>query len=137
MKERIVALLGAEKISPAKFAEILGVQRSGISHILSGRNQPSLDMLTKILNHFPNISAEWLLRGQGAIYHEPSDSVIPERIELPKIAASVPDPADITDIPEIPVIPRETVLENPTHATPAERIVIFYPDHTFEIFNQR
>lgn len=68
MKERILAFLQSENKSYAQFAEEIGVQPSGISHILSGRNNPSLDFVVKMLHKYNSLSAEWLLFGQGAMY---------------------------------------------------------------------
>jgi len=68
MKDRILAFLNSENKSYAQFAEEIGVQPSGISHILSGRNNPSLDFITKMLQKYPSLSAEWLLFGRGAMY---------------------------------------------------------------------
>ena len=68
MKERILSFLHSENKSYAQFAEEIGVQPSGISHILSGRNNPSLDFIIKMLQKYPLLSAEWLLFGQGAMY---------------------------------------------------------------------
>ena len=68
MKERILAFLQNENRSYAQFAEEIGVQASGISHILSGRNNPSLDFVVKMLLKYPSLSAEWLLFGRGAMY---------------------------------------------------------------------
>ncbi|MDP4223940.1 MAG: helix-turn-helix transcriptional regulator, partial [Bacteroidota bacterium] len=51
---------------------MIGVQPSGISHILSGRNKPSLDFVLKMLERYPFISTEWLLFGKGSMYSEPS-----------------------------------------------------------------
>jgi transcriptional regulator with XRE-family HTH domain len=68
MKERILAFLQSENKSAAQFAEEIGVQPSGISHILSGRNNPSLDFVMKMLHKYSSLSAEWLLFGQGAMY---------------------------------------------------------------------
>ncbi|MCU0378958.1 MAG: helix-turn-helix domain-containing protein [Bacteroidales bacterium] len=68
MKERILAFLQSENKSYAQFAEEIGVQPSGISHILSGRNNPSLDFVVKMLQKYPSLSAEWLLFGRGAMY---------------------------------------------------------------------
>jgi len=70
MKSRLTQFLQLEKLSPARFADILGVQRSGISHILSGRNKPGFDLMEKILNKFPDINAEWLITGKGKMYKE-------------------------------------------------------------------
>ena len=49
MKERLVQLLDLEQITPSKFADIIGVQRSSVSHVISGRNKPSLDFILKML----------------------------------------------------------------------------------------
>ncbi len=68
MKERILAFLQSENKSYAQFAEEIGVQPSGISHILSGRNNPSLDFVVKMLHKYTSVSAEWLLFGRGAMY---------------------------------------------------------------------
>jgi len=68
MKERILAFLQSENKSAAQFAEEIGVQPSGISHILSGRNNPSLDFVMKMLYKYSSLSAEWLLFGRGAMY---------------------------------------------------------------------
>jgi transcriptional regulator with XRE-family HTH domain len=68
MKDRILAFLQSENKSAAQFAEEIGVQPSGISHILSGRNNPSLDFVMKMLHRYSSLSAEWLLFGRGAMY---------------------------------------------------------------------
>ena len=51
--------------SASSFAEKIGVQRSSISHILSGRNKPSLDFVLKVLSSFPEVELYWLLNGKG------------------------------------------------------------------------
>jgi len=68
MKDRISKILRLEGMTAAKLAEEIGVQASGISHILSGRNNPSTDFLIKILDRFRGINAEWLLTGKGNMY---------------------------------------------------------------------
>lgn len=70
MKERLIEFLKAENKSSAQFAEEIGVQPSGISHILSGRNNPSLDFVLKMLEKYKFISTEWLLFGTGSMYKE-------------------------------------------------------------------
>lgn len=67
MKDRIVQIIEKEGLTPSKFAEIIEVQRSNISHILAGRNKPSLDFLQKIMAAFPHISGDWLLTGSGTM----------------------------------------------------------------------
>lgn len=64
MTERIKYIMEQEGLSPAQFADSIGIQRSRISHILLGRNNPSLDLVTKILAKFPNYDSDWLLFGE-------------------------------------------------------------------------
>jgi transcriptional regulator with XRE-family HTH domain len=70
MKNRILKILNNERISATKFADIIGVQRSSISHIISGRNKPSFDFIYKTIEKFPDINAEWLINGKGNMYKE-------------------------------------------------------------------
>jgi len=70
MKERILEFLRSENKSSAQLAEEIGVQPSGISHIISGRNNPSLDFVLKMLDRYNYLSSEWLLFGRGAMYRD-------------------------------------------------------------------
>lgn len=68
MKDRILKFLSSENKTSAQFAEEIGVQPSGVSHILSGRNNPSLDFVLKMLHRYPNLSTEWLLFGREPMF---------------------------------------------------------------------
>jgi transcriptional regulator with XRE-family HTH domain len=70
MKDRLLKFINDEEISATRFADEIGVQRSSISHILSGRNKPSYDFIQKILTRYPVLNAEWLLLGKGKMYKE-------------------------------------------------------------------
>jgi transcriptional regulator with XRE-family HTH domain len=70
MKERLLEFLRAENKSSAQLAEDIGVQASGISHILSGRNNPSLDFVLKMLEKYQFLSTDWLLFGKGSMYKD-------------------------------------------------------------------
>ncbi|QNP51399.1 helix-turn-helix domain-containing protein [Hymenobacter qilianensis] len=65
MVERIRQILQTRQLSPTQFADALGLARPIISHVLSGRNKPSLEVVQKIIAAFPDISLPWLLSGQG------------------------------------------------------------------------
>jgi transcriptional regulator with XRE-family HTH domain len=65
MKDRIVQFLVSEKISPAEFADKIGVQRSSMSHILNGRNYPSAAFIQKMLQVYPALNSRWLMIGDG------------------------------------------------------------------------
>ena len=70
MNKRIQQFIEIENLSPSKLADKLGIQRSGISHILQERNKPSYDFIVKFLKAFPNVNPDWLLTGQGKIYRD-------------------------------------------------------------------
>ncbi|MDR2011067.1 MAG: helix-turn-helix domain-containing protein [Bacteroidales bacterium] len=71
MKDRIAKIIREEGYTATKFADEIGVQASSISHILSGRNNPSLDFIIKIVERFRGINPEWLLTGKGYMYKSP------------------------------------------------------------------
>ena len=112
--ERLKIVLDYYGLSAASFADKIGVQRSSISHILSGRNKPSLDFVMKILNTYPEVDLYWILNGKG---HFPSQS-LETRTQLvsdEKVEKSFK--SGINSDLEI------------------ERIVIFYSDSTFKSFS--
>jgi len=65
MQNRVKQVIESKAFTSSRFADHIGVPRATISHILSGRNKPSLEVVQKILDAFPDISAEWLVKGQG------------------------------------------------------------------------
>ena len=75
MKDRIILLIKAKNLTAAQFADEIGVQKSSISHILSGRNNASLDFIQKILLCYPEVSMEWLMFGKGPIFKSPETVV--------------------------------------------------------------
>jgi transcriptional regulator with XRE-family HTH domain len=141
MKDRIQAFLQNENKSYAQFAEEIGVQPSGISHILSGRNNPSLDFVIKMLHKYPALSAEWLLFGRGAMYKYASQPTLFDS-EMPQVPSDresagespnpLPDLREAQEGMETPV--REKVESELDSGSPARRlirIVMFYSDKSF------
>ncbi len=99
----------------SSFAERIGVQRSSISHIISGRNKPSLDFVLKILSAYPDVEMYWLLNGKGSF---PSDESSKE-----------------TEIKnEISSKDEKIAFPSTNKEKPIEKIVIFYKDGTFKSF---
>ncbi|PKQ67015.1 helix-turn-helix transcriptional regulator [Labilibaculum manganireducens] len=140
MKNRIVQLINSEGLTSSKFADTIGVQRSSISHILSGRNNPSLDFVQKILTSFPSIDPNWLISGMGNMYKS-QDS--PSLFQEPEISR-----APLETLPNHPPklnketinIPRsnpEPMLEMSafTSGKQIEKVVVFYTDKTFKEYN--
>ena len=134
MKDRILQFLKAENKSSAQLAEEIGVQPSGISHILAGRNKPSLDFVMKMLEKYKFLSTEWLLFGKGNMYREP---------EMQKL---FDDSQYISaDDEKIPEQSRETVrknerkeilsIDNEEDKPALERIVWFFEDGSFREYS--
>lgn len=71
MVDRINLILKAKNLTYRQFAEEIGIQPSGMSHILSGRNRPSLDFVMKVVNRYPEIDIKWLTLGEGEMYVSP------------------------------------------------------------------
>jgi DNA-binding XRE family transcriptional regulator len=94
------------------FAEKIGVQRSSISHILSGRNKPSLDFVLKVLSSFPDVELYWLLNGKGNFPSQKDNKLTND-----------------------PLIPVKSISEFNKTEKEIDRIIIFYKDGTFENFN--
>lgn len=68
MKDKIVQLMKSEGLSSSRLAEILEIQPSGVSHLVSGRNKPGFDLLQKILRRFPDINPYWLMLDDEVMY---------------------------------------------------------------------
>lgn len=78
MVDRIKSLMDYFQLSPAQFADRIRVQRSALSHVLSGRNNPSLDFILKVKGAFPTISLDWLTLGHGNRFIVNEDVVRPQ-----------------------------------------------------------
>jgi len=79
--KRITQILEEQQLSSSVFADTIGVQRSSISHVLSGRNKPSLEFILKTVRAFPAYSTDWLLFGKSsespATYPDPVEQASP------------------------------------------------------------
>ena len=83
--KRISNILEEQQLSSSAFADTIGVQRSSISHVLSGRNKPSLEFILKIIRAFPSYSTDWLLFGEetdaAKAYQQPADNSVETQAE--------------------------------------------------------
>ncbi len=146
MKDRIKQIMENEHLTPARFADKLQINRAIISHILNGRNNPSLDVVTKILDDMPHINPEWLLKGTGNMYKEGvvtdilSDEPDLFRQHVMKTGsesnnAEKPQEIDVKS-PASSVQFAENKSTDLVKAVDKKitQIIIYYSDHTFEIF---
>ena len=99
------------QLTASLFADKVGVQRSSISHILSGRNKPSLDFILKVTSVFNDVDIHWLLNGKGS---------------FPKTDNST-NKSSYTTTPS---------LFNSNEGKMIQRIVVFYSDGTFDEFKK-
>ena len=82
MKDRIAHIIRAQNLTAAEFALRLGIQPSNISHLLSGRNNPSLDFVKKIKETFPEYNLDWIVFGTGPMtLSEPSRDSFQEALK--------------------------------------------------------
>ena len=140
MKDRIAHIIRAKNLTAAEFALRLGIQPSNISHLLSGRNNPSLDFVKKLNETFPEYSLEWIIFGRGPItVSEPFAPVTPI------------EPVSTDTYVEIPVEPmaEETLFDQPKaeekrldQLMPSptgnlKQIILVYSDNSFEQLSPR
>jgi transcriptional regulator with XRE-family HTH domain len=84
MVDRIKQIMEFYELTPASFAEQIGINRSNLTHLFSGRNQPSLDLAKKILHYYPEIKTEWLIMGVGEMLRNNEDRELGEKIQNEK-----------------------------------------------------
>ncbi|MBO7204280.1 MAG: helix-turn-helix transcriptional regulator [Bacteroidales bacterium] len=128
MNKRIQQFLEIENLSPSKLADMLGLQRSGISHILAGRNKPSYDFILKFLRTFPNINPDWLLMGKGKIYRNGENDQNNQNEEnTPQLSINFEENQEFyeesDEATEIKIIEKKI-----------NRITLFYNDGSFQEF---
>lgn len=112
--EQLNKIMDYYGLSASAFAELIQVQRSSISHILSGRNKPSLDFILKLNVAFPDINLYWLLNETGDMIDSSSSSTATkDTISRKEVLQSTP-------------------VNHKSNLKKIERIVIFYKDGTFE-----
>jgi transcriptional regulator with XRE-family HTH domain len=131
MKERILEFLKAENKSSAQFAEEIGVQPSGISHILSGRNNPSLDFILKMLEKYSFLSTEWLLFGKGNMYSDQGMQNIFQETSFEVTERKPEITSKITNRETSGQDSKATGIAKEKKVLQPEKIVLFYSDHTF------
>lgn len=110
---RLKKLMEHHQLSASTFADKVGVQRSSISHILSGRNKPSLDFILKVTSEFKDVDIHWLLKGKGV---------------FPKIVVSAEK-----STPTTPSLFNDNSVSN---GKKIQRIVVFYNDGTFDEYQK-
>lgn len=142
MKTRIKELISYEKSTAAQFANEIGIAPSSLHHIVSGRNNPSLEVIQKILNRFPHLNAEWLINGKGNRFKE---LVQGELFSMPKEDSRATDGFQTKLIEQEDTRTLNTPIQQNMDAIPplvnadssktVDKIMILYKDKSFDIYN--
>jgi len=129
MIDRIQLILKSKNLSSSQFADEIQVQRSSISHILSGRNKPSLDFIMKILSAYSEVNADWLIFGKGQmVRQEKSDQKNVEQINTNLPPTIKKDEVVLEKETSPPV--QQQIFDNNNDAI--EKIIVFYRNRTFQ-----
>lgn len=148
IKDRISHILRAKNLTATQFAELMQIQPSNVSHLLSGRNKPSLDFLIKLKEVFPEYNYEWIILGKKPITTNDSNIISKEsvfdKVEMTQHNENVEDTEnvivskshdlDTNDNPVDSLIPKIT---NNSTSSSLKQIIYVYDDHTFEVYNVR
>ncbi|MEG9326785.1 helix-turn-helix transcriptional regulator [Salinimicrobium catena] len=126
--KRLHKIMEYHELSAASFADKIDVGRSSISHLLSGRNKPSLDFVMKIVSAFPDVELYWLLNGKGSFPKK--EEKAPAPVAHKPVSASQPQARDLfSNSDEV-----ATAMAAGDSRKEIRRIVLFYSDGTFEAF---
>ncbi len=144
MNDRFKKLMLHYNMSPSNFADEIGVNRPGISHIISGRNKPGVDLIQKVLKRFPEVSTDWLLMGIGSMLHVDNDGAKIHAEPAETKAAKKPIQS-LFQIEEEQEIPEEKIVETRQEqpkkhieiqaTSRIKRITVYYQDGSFEDFS--
>ncbi|MEX0967935.1 MAG: helix-turn-helix transcriptional regulator [Bacteroidia bacterium] len=149
INERIRQIMEQKKLSPSSFADAVDVSRPVISHILSGRNKPGLDLLQKVVEIFTDVNPRWLLTGKGTKAQEhppapekpaqrPANHAAREEDAAPYFTGAPSGEGESAPkyAPQEPVKPvsPQTHAENRSASTP-EQIILLFPDGSFRMFH--
>ena len=131
IKDRIKMIMEKENMASGAFAESIGIQQSTLSHILNGRNNPSLDVIMKVHQKYNYVNLEWLLYGQGNMSEETIQPTSDFQPSLFAENAIIPLESPETSHKEI-VKQEIRYIEKPSRKI--TEIRIFFDDNTYETF---
>lgn len=144
MNNRLKQFLSAENITQAQFADSINVVRASVSHVLSGRNNPSFDFIKAMMQRYPNLNIDWLMFGKGKMYKDSASAPepdIPEDLLFPET-----DPDDTPGIQtSVQIVEKSDKIETLSEMKSSDRevqvtanqrkvlkIIILFDDGTFQ-----
>lgn len=130
--QKLELILSYYQLTASSFADKIGVQRSSISHLLSGRNKPGLEFVIKIVEFFPEVDLYWFLMDVGSF---PKSEIIPTKEEpLKQEEIKFKEPQELNSTPKVTA----TIVEQPNpgkaEASTIDKIVVLYKDGSFKSY---
>jgi transcriptional regulator with XRE-family HTH domain len=149
--KRLEIILDYNGLNASSFADKIGVQRSSLSHLLSGRNKPSLDFILKIIEVFPDVDLYWILNGKGTFPKSENNVIlksasptptIPSKIELTEkeipadlFSEKIAEPKNSAEEKFENKFPNTQNSASQNKEAEIDRIVIFYKNGTFKTYS--
>ncbi len=125
---RLQKILDYYSISATELSNQISFNRSTISHLLSGRNKPSLDFVMKVLQKFPEVELYWLMNGKGKFPIEKNDSPL----STPTFQNKLKKPLPLKKEEKLKLDPNQ--FSNSGASNEIDRIIIFFKDGSFKSF---
>ena len=142
MKDRIAHIIRAKNLTAAEFATQLGIQPSNISHLLSGRNNPSLDFVKKLKETYPEYNLDWIIMGRGPMtvsepFVESKPLQKPEPFEsgVAENEIVAPKPTLFSELRVLSESGEQPHVRN--EDARLKQMIFVYDDHSFEILLPR
>jgi len=127
LNDKVKSILAQLQMTPSHFADEIGVQRSSISHILSGRNRPSLEIIQKVVTRFPEFTYEWLLE-QTQEESTPTSTYDIRQPNRPAFSRVVNKKGGSLEVSDLHA---SATLGEKENSRVIEKILIFFNDKTF------
>lgn len=144
MKERIEQIIRAKNLTATEFAMKLGIQPSNVSHLLAGRNNPSLEFVKKLKETFPEYNLDWIIFGKGPVtVSEPFKEVLPVLEPMTDLKVEKNEQLPVDDFANTLFDTRnlevQSVADNQCEKknNPLKSIILVYQDDSFEVLQPR
>ena len=141
MREKLLVLMKNEGLTSSRLAELLGIQPSGISHILGGRNKPSFDFVQKVLRRFPRLNPDWLLLDSEQMYRnlttedsQPAENSIFSN-QVTTVQENEQNREEVKSLEQTTTSVAAALINSAgqTHGA-IKRVIVLFEDRTFESY---
>ena len=131
--KRLQKIFDYYELSASAFADKIEVGKASISHLLSGRNNPSLDFVLRVVKNFPEVELYWLLNGKGSFPKNNNSKTVSIETES-KSTTPTTETVKTPQIKSQEILPEEITSREKINSKDVERIVIFFKNGTFKSY---